>query len=215
MALVTGLNHTRELLSSHGPSRSTISFVLVALSGLALFHPALFWLTNLLGGGPWTRVLHPFIGLIMVGAFIQFAAKYWKENALQPRDWEWLRKIRDVIENKDDKLPEVGRYNAGQKLLYFTIVACLAVLSLQLVRRVERHHRHLRDGARLAVVIVHHDVAIRLCGDRGKRARGHPVLGEPAQIVRRAGVLRHAVGLTEGAEIDRDGLRARAEVRSE
>jgi len=31
-----------------------ISFVLLALSGLALFHPALFWLTNLFGGGPWT-----------------------------------------------------------------------------------------------------------------------------------------------------------------
>jgi len=107
-----------------------LSFVLVALSGLALFHPALFWLTNVFGGGPWARVLHPFIGLIMVGAFFQFAAKYWKDNVLQPRDWAWLRKIRDVIENNDDKLPEVGRYNAGQKLLYFTIVACLAVLLL-------------------------------------------------------------------------------------
>jgi formate dehydrogenase subunit gamma len=107
-----------------------ISFVLAALSGLALFHPALFWLTQLFGGGPWMRVLHPFIGLIMVGTFIQFAAKYWKDNALQAHDWEWLRKIKDVIENKDDRLPEVGRYNAGQKLLYFTIVACLAILLL-------------------------------------------------------------------------------------
>jgi len=107
-----------------------ISFVLVALSGLALFHPALFWLTELFGGGPWTRILHPFIGLVMVGAFFQFAAKYWKENALQPRDWAWLRKIRDVIENKEENLPEVGRYNAGQKLLYFTIVASLVVLLL-------------------------------------------------------------------------------------
>jgi formate dehydrogenase subunit gamma len=107
-----------------------ISFVLVALSGLSLFHPALFWLTELFGGGPWTRILHHFIGLFMVGAFFQFAAKYWKENTLQPRDWAWLRKIRDVIENKDENLPEVGRYNAGQKLLYFTIVACLVVLLL-------------------------------------------------------------------------------------
>jgi formate dehydrogenase subunit gamma len=107
-----------------------LSFILVALSGLALFHPAVFWLAQLFGGGPWTRVLHPFIGLIMVGAFFIFAARYWKENVLQPRDWAWLRKIKDVIENRHDGLPEVGRYNAGQKLLYFTIVACLAVLLL-------------------------------------------------------------------------------------
>ena len=45
-----------------GSSRA--SFVLLALSGLALFHPALFWLTNLFGGGPWTRILHPFIGVL-------------------------------------------------------------------------------------------------------------------------------------------------------
>jgi hypothetical protein len=29
--------------------------------GLALFHPALFWLTALFGGG-WTRILHPYMG---------------------------------------------------------------------------------------------------------------------------------------------------------
>ena len=32
-----------------------ILFVLLALSGLALFHPALFWLSGLFGGGVWTR----------------------------------------------------------------------------------------------------------------------------------------------------------------
>ena len=31
------------------------SLVLLALSGLALFHPSLFWLTGLFGGGPTTR----------------------------------------------------------------------------------------------------------------------------------------------------------------
>jgi len=39
-----------------------LGFVLAALSGLALFHPALFWLSNLFGGGPWTRILHPSSG---------------------------------------------------------------------------------------------------------------------------------------------------------
>jgi formate dehydrogenase subunit gamma len=38
-----------------------IAFVLAALSGLALFHPALYWLSALFGGGPWTRILHPII----------------------------------------------------------------------------------------------------------------------------------------------------------
>lgn len=107
-----------------------ISFVLLALSGLALFHPALFWLTNLFGGGPWTRILHPFIGLVMVIAFVFLGAKLWHENAMQPRDWQWLRQIKDVVNNREDALPEVGKYNAGQKLLFYVIVFCLIGLLL-------------------------------------------------------------------------------------
>jgi formate dehydrogenase subunit gamma len=107
-----------------------MTFVLAALSGLALFHPALFWLSNLFGGGPWTRILHPFLSLAMLFAFLFMASTFWKDNRLQDRDWAWLRQIKDVVNNREDRLPEVGRYNAGQKLLFFTIVICLIGLLL-------------------------------------------------------------------------------------
>ncbi|ANB18010.1 formate dehydrogenase subunit gamma [Dokdonella koreensis] len=107
-----------------------ISFVLLALSGLALFHPSLFWLSALFGGGPWTRILHPFIGLVMVLAFVVLGATLWRYNHLEARDWAWLRRARDVVGNREDRLPEVGRYNAGQKLLFHLIVLCLAGLLL-------------------------------------------------------------------------------------
>src|SRR5580693_6427557 len=83
-----------------------ISFVLLAVSGLALFHPALFWLTDLFGGGPWTRILHPFIGCVMVAAFFLLSVKFWRDNYLQRRDWIWLRKIGEVIRNREENLPE-------------------------------------------------------------------------------------------------------------
>src|ERR1700692_2191881 len=83
-----------------------ISFVLLALSGLALFHPALFWLTNLFGGGPWTRILHPFIGCFMVAAFLLLSVKLWRDNMLQRRDWIWLHNIGDVVNNREQNLPE-------------------------------------------------------------------------------------------------------------
>src|SRR3984893_19388964 len=94
-----------------------ISFVLLALSGLALFHPALFWLTNLFGGGPWTRILHPFLGCFMVLGFVLLAVKFWRHNYLEPGDWMWLRKIEDVGANREEALPGVGRHNAGPTLL--------------------------------------------------------------------------------------------------
>jgi formate dehydrogenase subunit gamma len=106
------------------------SFILLALSGLALFHPALFWLTNLFGGGPWTRILHPFIGCFMIVVFFLLGVKFWRDNVLQQRDWIWLRKFRDVVKNREESLPEVGRYNGGQKLLFFVIVICLGCLLL-------------------------------------------------------------------------------------
>jgi formate dehydrogenase subunit gamma len=107
-----------------------LTFVLSALSGLALFHPALFWLSNFFGGGPWTRVLHPFIGLFMVIVFVFLAARFWDENLMRPADWQWLRQYRDVVNNREERLPEVGRYNGGQKLLFFVIIACLLGLLL-------------------------------------------------------------------------------------
>ncbi|MBV8404622.1 MAG: cytochrome b/b6 domain-containing protein, partial [Gammaproteobacteria bacterium] len=84
-----------------------LSFVLAALSGLALFHPALFWLSNLFGGGPWTRILHPFIGLFMVLVFLGLAGRVWDENRFAAADWQWLRQWREVINNQEERLPEV------------------------------------------------------------------------------------------------------------
>ena len=107
-----------------------IAFVLAALSGLALFHPALFWLAHLFGGGPWARILHPIISLAMVLAFLFLAVAVWKDNRLQDRDWKWLRQMQDVVNNREERLPEVGRYNAGQKLVFFVIVICMVGLLL-------------------------------------------------------------------------------------
>jgi formate dehydrogenase subunit gamma len=108
----------------------TIAFLFAATSGLALFHPALFWLTALTGGGPWTSVLHPFVGLAMAAAFIRFALPHWSVNRIGPDDVAWLKGIRDVVDGHEERLPEVGKYNAGQKVLYFVLVAAIALLTL-------------------------------------------------------------------------------------
>jgi formate dehydrogenase subunit gamma len=107
-----------------------IAFVLTALSGLALFHPALFGLSGLFGGGPWTRVLHPYFGLLMVVPFLFLAAAAAEHNRMQPSDWAWLRQYRDVLSNREDRLPEVGVYNAGQKLVFYVSLVCAVGLLL-------------------------------------------------------------------------------------
>src|SRR5271169_2416416 len=59
------------------------SLVLLALSGLALFSPSLYFLTDLFGGGQWTRAIHPWLGVVLffsfAGLFIRFfRANLWK-----------------------------------------------------------------------------------------------------------------------------------------
>lgn len=107
-----------------------LTFVLLALSGLALFHPSMFWLSNLFGGGTWTRILHPFVGIVMFVAFALMVLKFWRHNVLTPADLEWLRHTGDVLAKREENVPEAGRYNAGQKVLFFVLVACLVLLLL-------------------------------------------------------------------------------------
>lgn len=107
---------------------TAITFFLLAASGLAFFHPSMFWLTGLLGGGTWARILHPFIGVVMFVAFILMALKFWHHNVLSGNDRKWLGQIGDVIANRDDRAPPIGRYNPGQKILFWLLLASMIVL---------------------------------------------------------------------------------------
>ncbi|CAM5788105.1 formate dehydrogenase subunit gamma [Castellaniella caeni] len=107
-----------------------ILFILLALSGLALFHPALFWLTNLFGGGTWTRILHPFVGVLMFLLFLILALRMIRHNGIGKSDRQWLCHVNDVINKHEERVPEVGRYNAGQKLVYWVSVICMIGLIL-------------------------------------------------------------------------------------
>jgi formate dehydrogenase subunit gamma len=130
---------------------TAITFVLLALSGLALFHPAMFWLTDLFGGGQWTRILHPFVGIVMFVSFLVLAARVWQHNLLDRDDIQWLRQIDDVLANREEALPPVGRYNAGQKLLFFVMVVCLLLL---LLSGIAIWRRYFNDAFPVGVIRV-------------------------------------------------------------
>lgn len=105
-------------------------FVLSSLSGLALFHPALFWLSNLFGGGTWTRILHPFIGVLMSILFVLMAFRFAGRNRIKAHDRQWVSQWREVVTNHEENLPPVGKYNAGQKFLFWVLVISMLMLSV-------------------------------------------------------------------------------------
>lgn len=105
-----------------------ISFVLLMISGLSLFHPSLYGLTALFGGGATVRWLHPWIGIVMAVAFLGLFVRFLWANLPEFTDFVWIAKIRHVLAGREEFLPEVGKYNAGQKFVFWSQSILLAVM---------------------------------------------------------------------------------------
>ena len=105
-----------------------ISFILAGLSGLAMFHPAFWPFTMLFGSSTWTRILHPYLGLIMTVAFLLMAVQFWRLNRMREADWEWLRRVGEMVNGDDQNMPEQGKYNGGQKLLFWLLLVGTVLL---------------------------------------------------------------------------------------
>lgn len=104
------------------------SLILLAISGLALFHPSLYWMTVLFGGGQNTRALHPWIGVVLFVSFLLLFVQFWRANLWRREDAVWLSKIGDVLANKEENLPELGKYNAGQKFIFWSMSILIIAL---------------------------------------------------------------------------------------
>ena len=106
------------------------SYLYLLLSGLAFWSPALFWIAVLLGGGPLARMLHPWAGLIFTAAVIYMYLLWAKQMGMTKTDKAWWQALGYYVRNEDDKLPPAGRYNAGQKLLFWGFFVCGLLLFL-------------------------------------------------------------------------------------
>ncbi len=107
-----------------------LNFFLLALSGLVFFHPYFYWLDQLFGGGVWARILHPFFGVVMIFFFGSMYVRFRKLCTMTPADWEWLRHARELINGDERNMPETGKLNGGQKLLFWSLVICMVLLVL-------------------------------------------------------------------------------------
>lgn len=105
-----------------------ILFFAAGLTGLAIFHPMFWPLVGLFGGGVWTRILHPFFGLLMVLGFVVMFFQVWKDNRWNADDRAWVRNAPRLLRGDEEGMPPVGKYNAGQKGVFWTATICLLIL---------------------------------------------------------------------------------------
>lgn len=105
-----------------------LMFVLAGLSGLAFFHPAFFFFSHLFGGGSWARILHPFLGVLMFVGFLGIFLKLWRDNVVNDADREWKKHMGRMLQGDKAGMPPVGKYNYGQKLVFWAMAISLVLL---------------------------------------------------------------------------------------
>ena len=105
-----------------------IVFFLLAFSGLAFFHPDFYPLNQLFGGGTWTRILHPFFGVALIFFFGGMFFRFRKLSKMTPADREWLKRASKLAQGDERNLPEAGKLNGGQKLMFWSLVTSVALL---------------------------------------------------------------------------------------
>jgi formate dehydrogenase subunit gamma len=105
-------------------------FVLLLLSGLSMFHPMLFFLSDLFGGGQWTRAVHPWIGTVLFVSYLGLIVQFWRDNLWNRDDLAWMKAFDRVLANQEEGVPEVARFNAGQKFVFWAMALLVPVLFL-------------------------------------------------------------------------------------
>jgi formate dehydrogenase subunit gamma len=98
---------------------AAVSYVYLLLTGLAFWTPALYWLAVVLGGGYLSRVLHPWMGLVFVAVVVWMWISWQRDMRITADDRRWRGAIGYYIRNEDASVPPAGRFNYGQKMLFW------------------------------------------------------------------------------------------------
>lgn len=162
-------------------------FLCAGLTGLAIFHPFFYPFTGLFGGGVWTRILHPFFGVVMALAFVGLFWAFWRDNLMNAGDKAWLRAAPTLLRGDEADMPPVAKNNAGQKLVFWSSAICLVVLLVtgfffwspyfapafpSLVKRIAVVLHALAATILILTIIVHIYAAIWVKGSIAAMTRG-------------------------------------------
>ena len=105
-----------------------LTYLYLLMSGLALYSPYLYWMAAVLGGGPTIRFWHPWVGLLFAVAVVWMHTIWRGEMRTTDADRAWNSNVMKYVENRDEELPPVGRFNPGQKQFYWAMFFGMVLL---------------------------------------------------------------------------------------
>ena len=104
-----------------------ISCLLLVISGLGFMFHDLSFVARFFGGLNGMKLAHEILGIVF-GIALLFSLFTWMEAAkFDSKDIDWV-KVGGGYLKKDVELPEVGRYNAGQKAFFVFVIVFGALI---------------------------------------------------------------------------------------
>ena len=107
-----------------------LCFFAVALSGLSWFFPSLNGLNAVFGTPQLARILHPFFGVVVFLLLAFLFVRFVKYNLPEREDGIWFRNVKRVLAGDHSQPLRIGKYNAGQKILFWGIMGLITLLML-------------------------------------------------------------------------------------
>ncbi len=107
---------------------AAVSYVYLLLTGLAFWSPAFYWLAIVLGGGYLSRVLHPWAGVVFALVVARMFVMWRSQMRTTAADREWRGAMTHYVRNEDDQVPATGKFNFGQKQLFWVMTWAALVL---------------------------------------------------------------------------------------
>src|SRR5262249_36937518 len=98
-------------------------------------------------------------GVALFFGFTGLFLRFWRANLWESADSKWLAGIKDVLTDNEERLPEVGKYNAGQKLVFWSMSSLIVVLITSGIVIWDRYFSNVFSVEQQRIAIVVHAVA--------------------------------------------------------
>jgi formate dehydrogenase subunit gamma len=101
-----------------------ISCLLLIFTGMAMMYHSLDFIGTMMGGMGTLKTVHNWTGVVFGVALLFAIGIWWKEaGVFSSGDLQWIKCAGGYLWHVDkDKMPQVGKYNPGQKI-FFLVVA--------------------------------------------------------------------------------------------
>ena len=105
-----------------------ISCLVLCFTGFGMMFHSFNFIANMMGGLVVAKYVHNFTGLLFGLALLLAMKMWWHEAGVfsMPEDLEWIKVAGGYLWHVD-QVPEVGKYNPGQKM-FFLAVAIFGVI---------------------------------------------------------------------------------------